>query len=112
MIGNSEKPGFVSPQVGLFYKLLVGSDYHHLHAAIQNYTVDDTNGDPSGFSILEYIPQKLSSWNNGPDCSGCTVHPNINNCLDQTYHGATVGINGTARGYNLTFYGMHWLSPN
>ena len=75
-------------------------------AATQNFTVDDTYGDSSGFSILEYVPQDPSWWNNGMSCDGCAVKPDVSGCVDESFHGATVGINATPRGYNLTFYGM------
>ena len=93
-------PPFILPSL-----LLLFSSLSYAQAALQNFTVDDTLGDPSGFSLFSLIPVNGEFWNNGPNCTGCGFRPDINECVDETYHGATVGVNGSGRGYNLTFYG-------
>ena len=52
-------------------------------ASIQNITVDDTFGDSSGFSLFTLIPPEAGYWNNGPNCTKCTILPDISQCVDE-----------------------------
>ena len=79
----------------LVVSLLSGSFFSsYSKAAVQNFTLNDTKGDDCSFSLSEYIPSNSTLSNNGPSCSGSSVLPNLNDCVDQKYHGATVSIDG------------------
>ena len=80
-------------------------------AALQNFTVDDTFGDPSGFSLFSLEPSSNGGfWTNGPNCTNCDLQPDALLCVDETYHGAAIGNNDIALGYSMTFYGAPFLS--
>ena len=93
----------------LLFVLLLLSFISCACASLENITVDDTFGDSSGFSLFSLIPPNGGYWNNGPNCTKCDILPETSQCVDQTFHGATTGVNGTQRGYNLTFYGVSFF---
>ena len=95
------------PKCSLFYIFLVMAAV--VFAGTSTRTIDDQKGD----SVTGLIPTYSGAWNEGPECTGCSVQPDPSQAFGGTWHDATVhpgdpirtmtaSFNGTA----VTVYGI------
>jgi hypothetical protein len=57
-------------------------------AMVTNRTIDDHTGD----AVTGLLPLYSGSWNYGPMCTGCLVHPNATYAYEGSWHDTTAGV--------------------
>lgn len=72
-------------------------------AALVNVTVDDNAGDPVSLFKISYT----SSWNYGPDCSGCQAKLDAKQVYMGSWHDATHKSSGIRQNATFDFIGEH-----
>ncbi|KZT06163.1 uncharacterized protein LAESUDRAFT_726375 [Laetiporus sulphureus 93-53] len=66
-----------------------------------NFTIDDEYGD----SVSGLQPIYQPSWNYGPQCPGCAIHPEKDETFDQTWHDTTIHPEDPSYNVTLMFNG-------
>jgi len=74
-----------------------------VQCALQNISIDDTNGDPMTKLHIQYNPP--SFWSFGPSCQDCEAHLNSSEVFNQTWHDTTFLPNGPLLSASATFTG-------
>lgn len=74
-----------------------------VQCALQNISIDDTNGDPMTKLHIQYNPP--SFWSFGPSCQDCEAHLNSSDVFNQTWHDTTFLPNGPLLSASATFTG-------
>ncbi|KAJ3542872.1 hypothetical protein NM688_g5928 [Phlebia brevispora] len=88
-----EKASMHSPLIFVLPLLQLFLSSVFVEAALQNVTVDDTNGDPLTGASINYTP--ASDWNVGNGCKTCAAAPDASSAKDATWHDATYDPNST-----------------
>ena len=78
-----------------------------VRGALQNFTLDDTNGDPFGNKSAYIGVKGDSGWNHGPDSPG-GLKPDASRVINGTWHDATYTPgDADIKAVEITFIGAY-----